>query len=82
MNSTNEGNLLKFKGRLGSGLFADVYQAQFQGEKVAVKVIDLRKTSLTYQRVCLRDDAEALRSLEHINLIEYQELLQRKTKIY
>ena len=67
---------------LNSGSFAQVYRGKYQGESVAVKVIDCEKTSEQYIKKFLPRELYTLKKLKHRFIIQVSEILTISNRIF
>ena len=81
-------DLLKLKGytigkAINSGSFSVVCKADLKGKAIAVKIINLMKTSKDYKDKFLPRELYGLKKLEHPNIIKVYDIFTlRKTQIY
>ncbi|RWR98965.1 Testis-specific serine/threonine-protein kinase 1-like protein [Dinothrombium tinctorium] len=79
--------MLKKKGftigeKINFGSFSKVYRAKYNKKDIAVKVIDLEKTSADYRNKFLPRELYTLRKLRHPNIVSIYEIFTIGPKIY
>ncbi|KAI1305816.1 Testis-specific serine/threonine-protein kinase 1 [Halotydeus destructor] len=65
---------------LNFGSFSRVHKGTFKGKNVAVKIIDLSKTSNDFRTKFLPRELEALKKIDHPNIIKIYDIVTEKDK--
>lgn len=72
----------KIGDKINFGSFSKVYRAKFKGKDIAVKVIDLTKTSNEYRSKFLPREIQTLQKLKHPNIVTIHKIMTINKKIY
>ena len=85
--SPEETKMLDKKGfkigdKINFGSFSKVYKAKYLDKDIAVKVIDLTKTSFEYRQKFLPRELHTLQTLRHPNIVTIHKIMTINNKIY